>query len=111
MRRNFSRKFEKGFVMFIYDYKYDDLTKLAYNHFLQNRNKFETTPAFYVINFDEPSYSHRCNPLDPASMHDITDAVEAARIIMLGINRSWLKKQGEFFVESPINFLTAIISR
>ncbi len=100
---------EKGFAMFIYDYKYDDLTKLAYNHFLQNRNKYATPPEFYVINFDEPSYSHRCNPLDPSNMHDITDAVEAARIIMLGINRSWLKKQGEFFVESPINFLTAII--
>jgi hypothetical protein len=100
---------EKGFAMFIYDYKYDDLTKLAYNHFLQNQNKFSATSAFYVINFDQPSYSHRCNPLDPSNMHDITDAVEAARIIMLGLNRSWLKKQGEFFVESPINFLTAII--
>jgi len=53
--------------------------------------------------------SHRCNPLDPANMHDITDAVEAARVILLGLNRSWLKRQGEFFVESPINFLTAII--
>jgi type IV secretory pathway TraG/TraD family ATPase VirD4 len=42
-------------------------------------------------------------------MYDITDAAEAARIILLGLNRSWLKKQGDFFVESPINFLTALI--
>lgn len=100
---------EKGFSMFIYDYKYDDLTKLAYNHYLQHQNKYVVAPSFYVINFDDLTHSHRCNPLDPANMHDITDAVEAARVIMLGLNRSWLKRQGEFFVESPINFLTALI--
>jgi len=42
-------------------------------------------------------------------MLDITDAVESARTIMLGLNRSWIKRQGEFFVESPINFLTSVI--
>nr|MBB6152720.1 type IV secretory pathway TraG/TraD family ATPase VirD4 [Mucilaginibacter sp. SP1R1] len=42
-------------------------------------------------------------------MLDITDAVESARTILLGLNREWIKKQGDFFVESPINFLTAII--
>jgi hypothetical protein len=100
---------EKGFSMFIYDYKYDDLTKLAYNCFLKHRNKYKCPPEFYIINFDDLNRSHRCNPLDPANMNDITDAVEAARIILLGLNRSWLKKQGEFFVESPINFVTALI--
>ncbi|MDN5289051.1 MAG: Type secretory system Conjugative transfer [Mucilaginibacter sp.] len=42
-------------------------------------------------------------------MLDITDAVESARTILLGLNREWIKRQGDFFVESPINFLTAII--
>jgi hypothetical protein len=42
-------------------------------------------------------------------MTDITDATEASRTIMLGLNREWIKKQGDFFVESPINFVTAII--
>jgi len=28
---------------------------------------------------------------------------------MLGLNREWIKKQGDFFVESPINFVTALI--
>lgn len=100
---------EKGFSMFIYDYKYDDLTKIAYNHYLKHRNKYVIPPSFYCINFDDLSHSHRCNPLDPSNMSDITDAVEAARVIMLGLNRSWIKRQGEFFVESPINFLTALI--
>jgi len=100
---------EKGFSMFIYDYKYDDLTKLAYNHFLKHCDRYKVKPKFFLINIDDLQHSHRCNPLDPLNMLDITDAVEAARIIMLGLNRSWLKRQGEFFVESPINFLTAII--
>jgi hypothetical protein len=31
------------------------------------------------------------------------------RTNFMGLNREWIKKQGDFFVESPINFLTAII--
>lgn len=42
-------------------------------------------------------------------MDDITDATESSRTILLGLNKQWLKKQGDFFVESPINFLTALI--
>lgn len=101
---------EKGFSMFIYDFKYDDLSRIAYNHFLKCKSsKYKVEPKFFVINFDDLSRCHRCNPLDPDSMLDITDAVESARTIMLGLNRSWIKRQGEFFVESPINFLTSII--
>ena len=100
---------EKGFSMFIYDFKYDDLTKIAYNHFLKNKKKYKVEPQFYLINFDDLSRCHRCNPLHPDGMNDITDAVESARTILLGLNRSWIKKQGEFFIESPINFVTAII--
>ncbi len=100
---------EKGYAMFIYDFKYDDLSKSAYNWMLQNQNKFESIPSFYAINFDNLSSSHRCNPLDPTSMHDITDATESARAILLGLNREWIRKQGDFFVESPINFVTAVI--
>lgn len=42
-------------------------------------------------------------------MTDITDATESSRTIMLGLNREWIKKTGDFFVESPINFVTGII--
>lgn len=105
IRHIITQHIKKGFSMFIYDFKYDDLTTIAYNT-LRN----DTNPAkFYVINFEDLSRTHRCNPLDPDSMTDITDATEAARTIMLGLNREWIKKQGDFFVESPINFVTAII--
>lgn len=97
----------KGFSMFIYDFKYDDLSKIAYNALRRHESSYKKKPSFYVINFDK--VYHRCNPLDPATMDDITDATESSRTIMLGLNRDWIKKQGDFFVESPINFVTAII--
>ena len=100
---------EKGFSMFVYDFKFDDLTKITYNHFLLNKHRYAVEPKFYVINFDDLGRSHRCNPLDVSTMHDITDAAESSRTIMLGLNHEWIKKGGDFFVESPINFVTALI--
>ncbi|TXJ26788.1 MAG: conjugal transfer protein TraG [Chitinophagaceae bacterium] len=100
---------EKGFAMFVYDFKYDDLSRIVYNWLQKNKHCYTVKPSFYVINFDNLSVSHRCNPLDPSTMNDITDATESARTILLGLNREWINKQGDFFVESPINFVTAII--
>jgi hypothetical protein len=100
---------QKGFSMFVYDFKFDDLTKIAYNQFLQNKNKYQVAPEFYVINFDDLKRSHRCNPLDASTMHDIMDAAESSRTIMIGLNKEWIKRGGDFFVESPINFVTALI--
>lgn len=107
IRHIIDQHIKKGFSMFIYDFKYDDLSIIAYNALLKYYKLYQVKPKFYVISFDE--IRHRCNPLDPASMEDITDATEASRTIMLGLNREWISKQGDFFVESPINFLTAII--
>lgn len=99
----------KGFAMYLYDYKFDDLSVIAYNELLKNRDKYEKEVQFYVINFDDPHRSHRCNPLNPKFMTDISDAYEAAYTIMLNLNRSWIQKQGDFFVESPIILLASII--
>ena len=99
----------KGFSMYVYDYKFDDLSTIVYNNLLKNRDKFENPVKFYVINFDDPSKSHRCNPLKPELMTDIIDAYESASTIMLNMNRTWIQKQGDFFVESPINILTMAI--
>ncbi|MEP4376165.1 MAG: conjugal transfer protein MobC, partial [Algoriphagus sp.] len=109
IRHVITQHIKKGFSMFVYDFKFDDLSSIVYNTWLKNKHLYSVVPEFYVINFDDLTRSHRCNPLAPETMLDITDAAESARTILMGLNREWIKKQGDFFVESPINFLTAII--
>lgn len=109
IRHVITQHLAKGFTMFVYDFKFDDLSRIAYNAWLKHRNRCVVPSGFYLINFDDLSRSHRCNPLEPSAMSDITDAAESARTILLGLNREWIKKQGDFFVESPINFVTGII--
>lgn len=109
IRHVITQHIKKGFAMFVYDFKFDDLSKIAYNTWLNSKSSYKIVPKFYVINFDDLTRSHRCNPLEPSAMTDITDAAESARTILMGLNREWIKRQGDFFVESPINFLTAII--
>ena len=100
---------EKSYALYIYDFKFDDLSVIAYNHLIKYRHRYEIPPKFYVINFDNPRKSHRCNPLAPELMTDISDAYESSYTIMLNLNKSWVQKQGDFFVESPIVLFTAII--
>ena len=103
------QQIEKGYSGYIYDFKFPDLSEIAYNHLLNNQQGYEKTPTFYVINFDDPSRSHRCNPINPSFMTDISDAYESAYTIMLNLNRTWVQKQGDFFVESPIILFASII--
>ena len=103
------QQIEKGYTGYIYDFKFPDLSTIAYNHLLNNREGYEKVPTFYVINFDDPSRSHRCNPINPSFVDDISDAYESAYTIMLNLNRTWVQKQGDFFVESPIILFAAII--
>ncbi|NLR67880.1 TraM recognition domain-containing protein [Chitinophaga varians] len=109
IRHVIKQHISKGFCVFLYDFKFDDLTKIAYNALLDNKHAYPVVPEFFYINFDDLNRTYRCNPLDPATMIDITDAAEASRTILLGLNKDWIKKSGDFFVESPINFVTAVI--
>lgn len=101
------QQIEKGYALYCYDFKFPDLSLIVYNHLL--KNKYKANVQFYVINFDDPRHSHRCNPINPTFMSDIADAYESAYVIMLNLNRTWIQKQGDFFVESPIVLFAAII--
>ena len=103
------QQIEKGYSMYIYDFKFSDLSTIAYNHMMNHQNGYKVKPQFYVINFDDPRRSHRCNPIHPNFMSDISDAYESAYTIMLNLNKTWVQKQGDFFVESPIILFAAII--
>jgi TusA-related sulfurtransferase len=108
IRHVITQHIAKGFSLFIYDFKFPDLSVIAYNHLLSQQHRYAIAPKMYFINFDDLSRTHRCNVLYPDSLLDITDATESSRTIMLALNREWIKKGGDFFVESPINFTTAI---
>jgi len=108
-RQMIQQSLAHGMCLFVYDLKYDDLTRLTYNTLLREKDRFPIPPAFYSINFDDFNRSHRCNPLDPDSLSDISDASEVARTIILALNKRMIHLQGEFFVESAIGFFTANI--
>ena len=100
---------EHGSAIYLYDFKFDDLTRIAYNHLRMHLDGYKVKPKFYIINFDDPRHSHRCNPLAPELLTDIADAYEASYTVMLNLNRSWTEKQGDFFPESAITLFAAII--
>ena len=99
----------KGYCALIYDYKAPDLSVVAYNALLHSQGAYAAAPHFYCINIDDPRHSQRCNPLNPDYMVDIVDAYESAMVVLLGLNRSWITRQGDFFTESAVVLLTAVI--
>lgn len=84
------QQIEKGYAMYIYDFKFADLSTIAYNHLINHLDGYKVKPKFYVINFDDPRRSHRCNPIHPDFMEDITDAYESAYTILLNLNKTWV---------------------
>lgn len=108
IRHYLTQSIAKKNCIFLYDYKFPDLTRIMYNHAKLHADSYPKKPNIYIINFDDLSRTHRCNVLYPQTMMDLTDATEAARILMVSLNPEWSKKSGDFFVESPINFVCAL---
>jgi len=99
----------RGFSMLVFDFKYSTLSQYAYALFCKYRRKYPDTARFYCINFSDMSRTHRCNLIDAATLGNVSDAIGVSRTIMLSLNPTWANKQGDFFVESAINFLAALI--
>lgn len=101
---------KKGFTGVVYDFKYPTLTKKQYNYFkwYNSLNENAVPRNFYVVNFDDPEYSHRCNPINIDTLETIADAEENTKVLMMNINKTWVQKEGDFFVDSA-NLFTAIL--
>ena len=91
------QQIEKGYSMYVYDFKFPDLSMIAYNHLINHLGGYKIKPKFYVINFDDPQRSHRCNPIHPDFMTDISDAYESAYTIMLWKSHTNLTHPGKVF--------------
>lgn len=115
----------KGYAMFVYDYKFPDLTEVIYNEMLRKYPPIKNplyrkdpsqpewirekgTPEFLVINFKDPRYSNRCNPIHARYLDDPADSAEVADIIMKNVNPSSVEKE-DFFSMSAKVYLDAII--
>lgn len=100
---------EKGFCMLVFDFKYDTLSRQVYNLFLKNRGRYASSARFYSVNFSDLARSHRCNLIHPSTMNHLSDAMGISKTTMFSINKTWANKEGDFFVDSPINLLAAVI--
>ncbi len=103
---------KKGYTMFLYDYKYPDLTEVVYNTFLENkdvyRKKYGKEPRFCILNFNDPRYSMRCNPIHPRYINDPADTSEIADIIMRNVNPQSIERE-DFFSMSAKVYIDALI--
>ena len=98
----------KGYSMFVYDYKFPDLTEVVYNEYIANLHKYDVVPEFCVINFNDPTKSLRCNPLNPDYIKDPADTTEIADLVMLNVNKAAVEKE-DFFTLSAKVYLDALI--
>lgn len=92
----------KGFTGLVYDFKFPTLAKKTWNYlnWYKDNKYWLISPSFYMVNFDDPEYSHRCNPISKERLKTVEDADEATKVLMLGINKTWVEKEGDFFTDS-----------
>ena len=88
--------------MFVYDYKFPDLTEVVYNELLLNIEKYPVQPEFFVINFNDPRYSNRCNPIHPRYITDQAASAEVADIIMKNVNPNTAEKEDFFSMSAKV---------
>lgn len=101
----------KGYTMCLYDFKFPDLGKLAYYHYLlaKQNNKLKDF-AFNVINLDNVERSKRINPLRTDYILTLADAAETAEAIVESLQKSESSGGSDkFFTQSAVNFLAACI--
>lgn len=100
---------ERGTALFVFDYKYDALTRVVLSLFQANRFRYPNGTTFHCINFSDLSTTARCNVLAPESLEYVSDAVGASRTVLLSLNKTWVDRQGDFWVESSVNLIAALI--
>ena len=98
----------KQYSMFIYDYKFPDLTEIVYNEYLSKLDKYDLEPEFCVINFNDPRKSLRCNPISPEHIKEPADTTEIAELVMLNVNKVAVEKE-DFFTQSAKVYLDALL--
>jgi len=104
---------DKGFCLCIYDFKFPDLAKIAYYHYLLKKKKDPNYGhQFYVINLNEVEKSKRVNPFKKEYIQTLAEAQEMAESIVSSLQKGGSSSGGgseAFFTQSAINFLSSCI--
>ena len=101
----------KEFCCCVYDYKFPDLGKIAYYHYLlaKQRGKCKNHD-FHVINLNDVERSRRTNPWRSDYLKTLADASESAEGLVEAMKKG--DKSGgsdQFFTQSAVNFLAACV--
>lgn len=105
----------KNYCLFVYDYKFPDLTERVITEIAyQKRHEglwkdMKAKPHMYIINFDDPLKSNRCNPIHHSYITDPADTTEIADLVFKNINKGSDQKGFDFFNESAKVYLDAIV--
>ena len=100
---------QKQYAMFVYDYKFPDLTRKVMNELLDNYDCYKIKPKMYIVNFDDPLYSHRFNPIHPRYLTDPVDSTEISELIMKNVNRGSGKEGDDFFAKSAQCYIDLLL--
>ena len=100
---------QKQYSLFVYDYKFPDLTSRVMNELLDNYDCYDIKPKMYIVNFDDPLHSHRFNPIHPRYLTDPIDSTEIAELIMKNVNRGENTNGDNFFTKSAQCYIDLLI--
>nr|WKN38676.1 type IV secretory system conjugative DNA transfer family protein [Tunicatimonas sp. TK19036] len=96
---------QKGYSGIVYDFKFPTLSEVVHTTLYQ---KVMTNLTYYIVNFQDLTRSHRCNPLSPENIPTLAHAEEYARTIVNNLDTGTIKHQ-EFFSSSATAWLAALI--
>jgi hypothetical protein len=101
----------KSFAICLYDFKFPDLGKIAYYHFLQAKKKGNLKDFnFHVINLTDVERSRRINPFRCDYITMLADASETAEGTVEALKKGDKASGSDaFFTQSAINFLASCI--
>jgi len=101
----------KEFCLCVFDFKYPDLGKVLYYHFLLAKQQGKCKNyTFHVLNPSEPERSRRINLFRREWLETLGDAMETAEALVEAMKKG--DKSGgsdQFFTQSAINFLASCI--
>ena len=104
---------DKGFCLCIYDFKFPDLAKIAYYHYLiKKRSDSYYQHQLHVINLNDVEKSKRVNPFKKEYIRTLAEAQEMAESMVSSLQKGGSSSGGgseAFFTQSAINFLSSCI--